>query len=75
MADMRGGSPLSWTLSGTDKQLERMGKAQDYAKKRSGVPVEELPQHGKWRWRSLISLLLLLAAFGLVLVGSYFLLR
>ena len=69
------GNPLISALCGSDKQLENFGKAQDYAKKRSGVPVEELPQHGKWRWRSIISLLVLLAVFALLLVGIYFLFR
>ena len=75
MGIMRGGSPVTSSLFVSDKQLERLNKVQNYAKKRSGVPVEELPQHGKWRWRSLISLLALLAVFALLLVGIYFLFR
>jgi len=69
------GNPLISAMCGSDKQLENFGKAQDYAKRSCGVPVEKLPQHGKPKRRSIISLLVLLAVFALLLVGIYFLFR
>jgi len=73
--NVRGGGSLNSFGFTTDKEIERLGEAQDYAKKRSGVPVGEAERPAASKKRAVLSLVLLVLAVVGLFAGLYFLLK